>query len=177
MSGHNKWSKVKHRKEAIDAKKAKIFSDFAKDIALVSREVKGDTSSPRLRSIIEKARQYNMPNENINRAVLKGMGAGAENRETVLYETYGPGGVALLIETETDNTNRTVAELKQILSKFNLELAAPGSALWAFTKEEGVYTPQSPLAVSSTESEVIKKIQEALSSQADVREVITNVSL
>jgi YebC/PmpR family DNA-binding regulatory protein len=174
MSGHNKWSKVKHRKEAVDSKKSKIFSDLAKDITLMSREVKGDVSSPRLRSIIEKARQYNMPKENIDRAVQKGLGANAEDREAVLYEVYGPGGSAILIETETDSTNRTLAELKQILSKFDLELAAPGSALWAFVKIEGVWTAQAPLSINDADSESIQKIRTALLNHPDVTEITTN---
>jgi YebC/PmpR family DNA-binding regulatory protein len=174
MAGHNKWSKVKHRKEAVDAKKGKIFSDLAKDIALASREVGGDASSPRLRTLIDKARGVNMPNENIERAIAKGTGAGGGEREKIVYEIYGPAGVAFIIETETDSTNRTVAELKQILAKHSLELAAPGSALWAFTKNETGFVPHTTIPVSPAEDETIQKIISAISQQADVINITTN---
>src|SRR5690348_1557363 len=107
MSGHNKWSKIKNKKAVTDAKKSKVFSMFAKMIAVESRKAKGDKNSPSLRAVMERARAVNMPNDNIDRAVAKGAGGDGGNLEEVLYEAYGPGGAALIIEGITDNKNRT----------------------------------------------------------------------
>jgi YebC/PmpR family DNA-binding regulatory protein len=130
MSGHNKWSKIKHKKAVTDAAKSKIFSKMAKLISTASKQVNGDTTSPILRAAIEKAREYNMPTDNIERAIKKGSGADAESMESITYEAYGPGGCALIIEVLTSNRNKASQEVKFILSKNGFELAAPGSATW-----------------------------------------------
>src|SRR5690606_35861810 len=135
MAGHNKWSKIKNKKAVTDAAKSKIFSKMAKLISTASKEARGDTSSPVLRAAIEKAREYNMPSDNIERAIKKGTGAGAENFESITYEAYGPGGCAIVIETLTDNRNRTAAEVKHLLSKHGIALAGIGAATWAFEKK------------------------------------------
>src|SRR3989344_4537647 len=135
MSGHNKWSKIKNKKAVTDAAKSKIFSKMAKLIATASKQVGGDTTSPVLRAAIEKAREYNMPALNIERAVKSGVSSDAEALEAIIYETYGPAGSALIIETLTTNRNKAAQEIKFILSKHGFALATPGSATWAFKRE------------------------------------------
>ncbi|MEK7147787.1 MAG: YebC/PmpR family DNA-binding transcriptional regulator, partial [Patescibacteria group bacterium] len=135
MSGHNKWSKIKRQKGASDAAKSKIFSKMARAIATASKQVNGDATSPILRTAIDKAREYNMPADNIERAVKKGSGADAEAMENITYEAYGPGGCALVIEALTSNRNKAAQEVKFILSENGFALATQGSATWAFTKE------------------------------------------
>jgi len=117
MSGHNKWAQIKRKKAVTDAKRSKIFGKFSRLIVVESKKSGGDVSTPGLRAIIERAKKENMPIENIERAVKKGAGSDAGNMAPVLYEAYGPGGCAILVEGLTDNKNRTVAEIKHILSK------------------------------------------------------------
>src|SRR3989344_2427014 len=117
MSGHNKWSKIKHKKAASDAVKSRVFSKFARLISVESKKVKGDINAPGLRLAIERAKKENMPGDNIERAVAKGKSDTGTSLEKVIFETYGPGGVALLIEGLTDNNNRTSQEIKHLLGK------------------------------------------------------------
>lgn len=176
MAGHNKWSKIKNKKAVTDAVKSKVFSKMAKLISTASREAKGDTSSPTLRSAIEKAREYNMPSDNIDRAVKKGAGGDGESLEAITYEAYGPGGSAIIIETLTDNRNRTAQEVKHILSKNGLELAKPGSAMWAFEKDQTTNNlqPTTTIPISEEDGVVLEKIVEELENNDDVQEIYTN---
>lgn len=173
MSGHNKWSKIKHKKAATDAKKSKVFSKFAKLITVESKKAGGDTSSPSLRMAIEKAKKENMPSDNIERAVKKGMSSDVGNMDDVVYEAYGPSGVAIMIEGLTDNKNRTAAEIKHLLSNHNIQLAAPGSASWAFEKKDGEWIPKNTTPVGE-EIEKLEKLIEDLEEHDDVQEVYTN---
>lgn len=177
MAGHNKWSKVKRKKEVLDAKKSKIFSDFARQLTLASRECGGDKNSPTLRAVIDKARAANMPNDNIDRAIQKGVGGAGGNAQEVLYEAYGPSGSALLMQGYTDNKNRTSQEIKHLLSKKGLELSAPGSAMWAFTKEGNEYKAQIPIPVSDKDKESIMNLIEELEQHDDIDAVYTNAEI
>ena len=175
MSGHNKWSKIKRQKGATDAAKSKIFGKMGALIASESRRAKGDTSSPSLRTAIEKAQEYNMPKDTIDRAVKKGLGADAETMESITYEAYGPGGSALIIEALTTNRNKAAQEVKHILSKNGFELAAQGSALWAFTKEAGAeWTPNMTVPLSPEDEAVLEKLINDLEENDEVQEVFTN---
>jgi len=175
MSGHNKWSQIKRAKEVTDGAKSKVFGKFARLIALETKKAGGNPNSPGVRAVIERAKAENMPKENIERAIAKGSGAGAETLESVVYETYGPGGIAILIDALTDNRNRTAQEMKHLLSKNGCELAAPGSAAWAFTKSaDGSYTPSSTIAVSGADEEQLMAILSQLDDQEDVQELYTN---
>lgn len=173
MSGHNKWSKIKHKKAATDAQKSKIFSKHAALIAMESRKAGGDTGSPGLAAAIERAKKDSMPKENIERAVAKGSGAGGEAFQEVVFEAFGPGGTALLITAVTDNNNRTAPEIRHIFSKAGYELGAPGSAAWAFTKTADGYTPQNPIELSDTDGEKLALLIEALEEQDDVQDIYT----
>lgn len=137
MSGHSKWATTKHKKAAVDAKKGKIFSKLSKELTVSARIGGGDPAgNPRLRLVMEKAREANMPFDNIKRAVQKGTGElpGVSYEETV-YEGYGPGGVAILIDIMTDNKNRTVAEIRHIITKHGGKPGESGSVSWMFHKK------------------------------------------
>ncbi|MHB1330692.1 MAG: YebC/PmpR family DNA-binding transcriptional regulator [Minisyncoccota bacterium] len=174
MSGHNKWSKIKRQKEKTDAQKSKIFSKFAKAISTASRQVKGDVNSPTLRAAIDKAREFNMPADNIERAVKKGVGGEGEQMESITYESYGPGGSALIIEALTTNRNKAAQEVKFILSQFNFELAAQGSASWAFKRENGEWIPTMTVPLSENDSKTLEDLIEKLEENDEVQDVYTN---
>ncbi len=137
MSGHSKWATTKHKKALIDAKRGKIFTKMAKLVTIAARDGGGDPSSnPSLRMAIDNAKAASMPKENIDRAILRGTGGGDSAKiEEIIYEAYGPGGMAMIIECLTDNKNRTVAEVKAILNKYNGSFANAGSVSYQFTKK------------------------------------------
>ena len=176
MSGHNKWSKIKRQKAGTDAAKSKIFSKMAKLISTASKQVNGDTTSPILRAAIEKAREHNMPSDNIERAVKKGAGGEGETLETITYESYGPGGTALIIETLTSSRNKAAQEVKFILSKNGFSLAAPGSATWAFKREltTNDLQPTTTVQVSQEDGAALEKLIEELEDNDEVQDVYTN---
>ena len=176
MGGHNKWSQIKRQKGANDAAKSNAWGKLAKRIAVESKRAGGDVNSPGLRAIIEKAKKENMLKENIERAVAKGISAEEGAMESVTYETYGPGGCAIVIEALTDSRNRTAQEIKHLLSENGLALAAPGSALWAFEKGINTWTPKTTVPLSSSDSETLMKILEEIDSHDDVEEVYTNAA-
>ncbi len=133
MSGHSKWATTKRAKSAIDAKRGNLFTKLSRNISIAARSGADPETNFKLRIAIDKARNFNMPKENIERAVKKASGAGSENNiENLLYEAYGPEGVAILVEAVTDNKNRTVAMLKHALSNHGGSLAGSGSVLWMF---------------------------------------------
>lgn len=136
MSGHNKWSQIKHKKGAEDAKRSKLFSMLVRTITVEAKNANGNREAPSLKSAISRAKIANMPADNIERAIERGFGAGADNFEEVTYEAYGPGGVALIIIGLTDNKNRTTPEIKHLLSQHGANLGTQGSTLWAFKKNE-----------------------------------------
>lgn len=141
MSGHSKWATIKHKKGAADAKRGKLFSKLIKEITVAARFGGGDpTGNARLRTVLEKARQANMPNDNVTRAVKRGTGElEGVSYDEINFEGYGPGGVAVLVEVLTDNRNRTVAELRHLFTKMGGNLGEAGCVAWMFTKR-GVLT-------------------------------------
>jgi YebC/PmpR family DNA-binding regulatory protein len=133
MSGHSKWATTKRAKSAIDAKRGNIFTKLSKNISIAARNGVDPETNFKLRIAIDKARGFNMPKDNIERAIKRATGIGGDsNIENLLYEAYGPEGVAILIEAITDNKNRAVATLKQTLGKYDGSLAGSGSVLWMF---------------------------------------------
>ena len=173
MSGHNKWSKIKHKKAATDAQKSKIFSKHAALIAMESRKAGGNIASPGLAAAIDRAKKDSMPKDNIDRAVAKGSGAGGAAFEEVMYEGYGPGGVAMLIQAVTDNNNRTAPEIRHIFTKAGLELGTPGSAAWAFQKTAEGFAPTTPMEVDDATGEKLAEFIEKLEDNDDVTNVYT----
>ena len=137
MSGHSKWSTIKHKKAATDAKRGKLFTRLAKEVTIASKEGGGDpATNPRLRLAIEKARAANMPKDNIERAIKRGTGEieGLEYSE-IMYEAYAPNGIGILIEVVTDNKNRSLGEIRSVLNKNGGSMASAGSVSWQFTRK------------------------------------------
>jgi YebC/PmpR family DNA-binding regulatory protein len=138
MSGHSKWASIKHKKAATDAKRGQLFTKLARAITVAAREGGGDPDANyTLAAAIEKARSYSMPKDNIQRAIDRGTGGGdaGEAIERVVYEGYGPGGAAILVEVLTDNRNRTSAEIRHAFDKHGGSLGEPGSVAWQFEKK------------------------------------------
>ncbi|MDP4020681.1 MAG: YebC/PmpR family DNA-binding transcriptional regulator [Candidatus Adlerbacteria bacterium] len=175
MAGHSKWAKLKHKKGKTDAQKSKLFSKLVRFISVEAKKSKGDRNAPGLRAAIDNARAENMPAENIDRAIEKANTSG--ELEKVVYEAYGPGGVALVVEAYTDNRNRTAQEIKHILSENGVELASPGAAAWAFVKTaEGKLEAQTTVDISDDDGAKLTELVEGLEDHDDVSEVYTNAA-
>ena len=175
MSGHSKWSQIKRQKSVTDAAKSRVFSRYARLIALESKKANGVLSAPSLSVVIARAKAANMPKDNIERAINKGMSKDSGDMEQVTYEAYGPGGTAIIVTALTDNKNRTTQEIKHLLVLQGVELANPGAASWAFTKTHGGYTPNEPLMDVAGEDETrLSAILDALDEHDDVQQVFTN---
>lgn len=154
MAGHSKWKTIKHKKAAQDAKRGKAFTKLIKEITIVARDGGGDVSAnPRLRMLLEKAREINMPQENITRAIKKGTGElPGQSLEAINYEGYGPGGIAIVVEALTDNKNRTVSDMRHLFSREGGTLAESGSVSWMFERK-GVITFKS---ATKTEDDLLE---------------------
>jgi YebC/PmpR family DNA-binding regulatory protein len=157
MSGHNKWSTIKHKKGALDAKRGKIFTKLIRELTTAAREGGGDPDgNPRLRTAIATAKGANMPNDNVTRAIKKGTGEleGEIYLETT-YEGYGPGGIALFLETLTDNKNRTVAEIRHLMTKYGGDLGQNGSVAWMFDRKGQIIVEKEKDGVAVDEDELM----------------------
>ncbi|MFA5001301.1 MAG: YebC/PmpR family DNA-binding transcriptional regulator [Candidatus Paceibacterota bacterium] len=178
MSGHNKWSQIKNKKGAEDAKRSKLFSMLVRNIIMEAKKAGGNREAPSLKAAITRAKEANMPIDNIERAVTRGFGGGAESFEEVIYEAYGPAGIALIIVGVTDNKNRTTPEIKHLLSELGGNLGGIGSTTWAFTKQaDGNFVAQNPLTLSETDIEKLEKLLEALDSHDDIKVIYHNRKL
>lgn len=176
MAGHSKWAKLKHHKGKSDAQKSKLFSKLVRFISVEMKKAKGDKTAPGVRTAVEKARAANMPLDNIERALSKASADGAE-LEQVVYEAYGPGGCAMVIEGYTDSRNRTSQELKHLLALHGGSLANPGAAMWAFQKNsEGSLEPLSPIELSDDDAQKMAELSDVLEEHDDVSEVYTNAA-
>ncbi|MFM2330670.1 MAG: hypothetical protein RLZZ26_177 [Candidatus Parcubacteria bacterium] len=175
MSGHNKWSQIQRQKSVTDAAKSRVFSRYARLITLESKKAGGTLTAPGLSMAISRAKAANMPKENIERAVAKGLSKDSGDLEQIVYDAYGPGGVAMLIGAVTDNKNRTTQDLKHKLSLLGVEIATPGAAVWAFTKQGTTYVPNEPLIEVADDEEVkLQAALEMLDDYDDVQQVFTN---
>ena len=177
MSGHSKWSTIKRKKGAADAKRGKIFTKLIKEITISAREGGGDPgANPRLRLAIDNAKAANMPADNIERAIKKATGEleGVTYHE-LMYEGYGPGGVAMLIEVATDNKNRSVAEVRHLFSKYNGSMGENGSVAWMFNRKGIITLP----VQNKSEDEIMDIVLEAgaedLHTEEDFFEVQTDL--
>ena len=138
MSGHSKWANIKHKKEKTDAQKAKVFTKIGKEIAIAVKAGGGDpNSNSKLRDLIQKAKSNNVPNDNIDRIIKKSMGASGESYEEVVYEGYGPAGIAVIVEATTDNRNRTAGNVRSYFSKYHGNMGQSGCVSFMF-EEKGV---------------------------------------
>jgi len=144
MSGHSKWATIKHKKAATDAKRGRIFTKLIREIAIAARIGGADlNSNPRLRSAIQAAKNENMPNENIDRAVQRGAGQlEGEQYEEVMFEGYGPGGVGMLVQTVTSNRNRVVSDIRHMMSKHGGNMAEAGAVGWMFHRKGEIIVPK-----------------------------------
>lgn len=176
MSGHSKWSQIKHQKAATDAKRGQAFSKLSKMITIAARE---DGANPdtnvKLREIIAKAKEANMPSDTIKRAIKKAVSPAADG-ESFLYEAYGPGGVALLIEGITDNRNRSAHEIKHLLGEHGAKWAEPGSVKWAFTPTEHGWEARehSKIVLNQEDQKKFEALLEALNAYEDIENVYEN---
>ncbi|MFN8083044.1 MAG: YebC/PmpR family DNA-binding transcriptional regulator [Dermatophilaceae bacterium] len=164
MSGHSKWATTKHKKAAIDAKRGKLFAKLIKNIEVAARTGGGDPlGNPTLWDAIYKAKKSSVPNDNIDRAVKRGSGAeaGGADWQTIMYEGYAPGGVAVLIECLTDNRNRAAAEVRTALTRNGGSLADPGSVSYLFTRKGVVMVPAQQGARSLTEDDLLEVVLES----------------
>ncbi len=177
MSGHSKWSTIKHKKAKLDAQRGKVFTRLIKEIVVAARDGGGDeNSNPRLRSAVLNAKGANMPNANIERAIKKGTGElpGA-TIEQAIYEGYGPGGAALLIEVLTDNKNRTVSEVRHLLSKHGGNMAEAGSVAWVFEKKGVIEVEKEHIAEEELMELVLDYETEDINSEGDIFEITTSI--
>ena len=177
MAGHSKWSKVKRFKGAIDAKRANIFSKLSKEISIAARTGGGDPgANPRLRSAIQTARSQSMPNDNIERAIKRGTGEGSEatHFDEIVYEGYGPGGVAVIVEAATDNKNRTAAEIRAIFTKNSGNLASSGSVSYMFHKKGQITVPRGAIGEDKVFELALEAGAEELTTEEDEYVITTS---
>ena len=158
MAGHSKWANIQHRKGREDSRRAKMFTKYGREITVSARMGGGDPdANPRLRSAINEARKNSMPNDNINRAIERGAGSGdASQLDEMVFEGYGPGGVAMLVEVLTDNKARTTPEIRHLFSKLGGNMSEAGSVSWQFTKRGYVQIPKAGLKEEALAESVIE---------------------
>src|ERR1700748_1343125 len=178
MSGHSKWATIKHKKGALDAKRGKIFTRLIREITMAARSGGGDPdANPRLRGAIAAAKAENMPADNIKRAIQRGTGElpGAIYEE-ITFEGYGPGGVAVIVETTTDNRNRTVSEVRHAFSKNGGNLGESGSVRFMFAKKGVIATPKTARDAETLMNIVLEAGGDDLNDEGDTWEIITEPS-
>ena len=174
MAGHNKWSKIKHKKAGTDAQKSKVFGKIAKLLTVESKRCNGDQNDPGLKTAIEQAKTINMPSQNINKAIARGTDTNTETPEQITYEMYGPGGCAILIHTCTDSKNRTAAEIRHIITKNGYSMGTQGSASWIFAKQGDIPTPTTTVTLSEKDTKKLETLITELEEQEDIQEITTN---
>src|SRR5574340_724573 len=175
MSGHSKWSQIKRQKGANDVKRGAIFTKMGREIAVAARAGGGDPDGNfRLRLAIEKARSVNMPADTIKRAIERASGSGeADQFEEIVYEGYGPGGVAILVEAQTDNRNRTAAEVRSIFTKSGGQLAGSGAVAWQFEPRGVIAVPKTGIEPDEVALRAIDAGAEDVDTEADPMEIYT----
>jgi YebC/PmpR family DNA-binding regulatory protein len=179
MSGHSKWATTKHKKAVIDARRGKLFAKLIKNVEVAARQGGGDpTGNPTLYDAIQKAKRNSVPNDNIDRAVKRGSGAegGGAAYETILYEGYGPAGVALLIECLTDNRNRAASDVRTVMSRNGGNMADPGSVAYLFTRRGVVNLPAQGLSEDDLLELVLDAGAEEVNDLGETWEVVSEAS-
>lgn len=173
MSGHSKWKQIKQKKGVTDLKRGQLFSKLLASIRVAAKGDPNPEFNSRLKTTIAKAKEENVPQENIERAIKQSVD---KETEELIIEAYGPGGTAIIISAVTDNRNRTIAEIKNILKDFGAKMAEPGSVIWGFEKsvDGSNWLAKFPQAVSKTISEKIGELTEALEEHADVIRIYKN---
>jgi YebC/PmpR family DNA-binding regulatory protein len=184
MSGHSHFASIKHKKAITDAKRGKIFSKLSRQVSVAAKEKGGDPdTNPALKVAIQRAKEFNLPKENIERAIKKGTGEleGAK-LESVLFEAYGPGGIAIIVEGITDNKNRSLGEIKQILNQNGGKLVGEGGVRWMFERKVREEEPGSlewvakqEIELPEKDKEACQKLFEALDENETVQEIYSNL--
>lgn len=176
MAGHSKWAKVKHFKGALDAKRGKIFSKLSKEISIAAKLAGPDPAmNPRLRMVLLKCRAANMPNDNIDRAIKKGVGGGeAGNFEDLTYEIYGPHGVAILVTVSTDNRNRTASEIRSIVTKNGGSIATQGAVTRLFQRKGQIVVPRDGASEDALMEIALEAGAEDFKADSDGYEILTD---
>lgn len=178
MSGHSKWTQIKYKKAASDAKKGKVFSKLAHTITVAAKDAGTNTNTnPKLVAAINEAKRANMPSDNIERAVKKASTKESAALKEVTYEAHGPGGSAIIVTAVTDNTNRTTNEIKYLLSEHGAKLGEQGSAMWAFKKQSQNLIAKYTVNLSESDSKKFENLLSALDDHDDVLEVYSNANL
>jgi YebC/PmpR family DNA-binding regulatory protein len=173
MSGHSKWSQIKHKKGVTDKKRSALFSKLLKAISVAAQENPDPKFNVRLKSAIEKARENNVPNDTIERAIKRS--SEEEELSEVMIEAYGPEGTSFLIIGITNNTNRTISEVKKIIIDNDGKFANPGSVLWAFSKTEEGWRANFPQSISQNAKQKFIKLIDALENHDDITMIYTSV--
>jgi YebC/PmpR family DNA-binding regulatory protein len=176
MAGHSKWAGIKHKKAIVDARRGKLFTKLARAITVAAKEGGGDPEgNPRLALAVQKAKDASMPKDNIERAIAKGTGEGADAAalETVMYEGYGPGGVALMVEATTDNRNRTGADVRHVFGKHGGSLGEPGSVAYLFDKKGVVIVEGDAASEDDLMAVAIDAGAEDINLDGDVWEIVS----
>jgi len=176
MSGHSKWSTIKHKKAKTDAARGKVFTKLIREITSAAKQAGGDLdSNPRLRLAVDRAKDANMPNDNIDRAIAKGTGGGEGiTLDEVAYEGYGPAGVAIMIEAITDNKQRTVAEIRSLLTKGGGNMGSTGCVSYLFTKKGSLVYEKKDVDEETLAMEAIEAGAEDILSEESTIEIVTN---
>ncbi|MBZ1348491.1 MAG: YebC/PmpR family DNA-binding transcriptional regulator [Candidatus Nealsonbacteria bacterium] len=185
MSGHSHFSTIKHKKQAEDQKRGKVFSKLSREISMAAKEKgKDPETNPKLRLVIEKAKQWNLPKDNIERAIKKGIGELKEGAlENIVFESYGPGGIAIIIEGITDNRTRTTGEIKQILNHYQGKLTSPGSVKWMFERkidpksDSLSWIAKQSIEIPEQEKTICQKLFEALNENDAVQKIYSNLGV
>lgn len=167
MSGHSKWSSIKHKKGITDQKRGQLFSKLSKNITLAARHGADPKSNITLSNAIEQARVMNMPKDNIDRAIKKVADKSAAQLQEIVVEAIGPGGAALRIKGVTDNSNRTISEVKRILADHQSKMVQPGSISWMFN---------APVTLEPEDQQKLEALYEALDDQDDIDDVVSNTT-
>ena len=176
MSGHNKWTQIKHQKGVADQKRGELFSKLLNAVSIAAKGNPNPQFNPRLRTAILKAKENNVPLENIDRAIKRAL-EGHKNLEEFIFEAYGPGGAAILMEAMSDNKNKTIAEIKKILGESNGKWAESGSVIWAFEKTAEGWKVKFNQPLNEEDKTRLKELLRDLRNQEDVREVYVNAEL
>lgn len=174
MSGHSKWATTKHKKAATDAKRSSLFAKLARIITVAAKDGADPSMNFKLRMAIDKAKSFSLPKDNIERAIARGSGTSNAMLEEIIYEGYGPEGIALIIEVVTDNKNRSISEIRHILSKYGGSLGASNSVMWQFNRKGVIYLKENNIN-EKQELQIIDAGAEDIEKDADGIRMITSM--
>ena len=173
MSGHNKWSKIKHKKQATDSSRSKEFAKMASCIKIEFQKSGGDANSPGVKAAVKKARSINMPNINIEKALSSFFKK--KEQETLIYESFGPSGSVFVVVCESENKNKTASTIRHIFSKSGFPITQPNSVLWMFEKSSSSFNPKDKISLDEKSLEIFNNLKVQLEAEDCVKDVYTNI--